>query len=210
MDVVAHAGWPTALRLLQRAGIRGGMNCLDLGCGAGDVTFEITRLVGQMGRVTGMDMDSVKLDLARERATKEGISNVEFRQANVFDWGEDSVYDLIFVRILLTHLPECERAVPKLLSALRPGSTLAVEDIDSEGYVSHPTNSAHDRYVGLYREVVRRRGGNADIGPKLFPMVAGAGLRDADLHIVYPEHKEGSGKEISLLTMIGISEVVLA
>jgi demethylmenaquinone methyltransferase/2-methoxy-6-polyprenyl-1,4-benzoquinol methylase len=85
------------------------MNCL--GCGAGDVTFEITRLIGQMGRVTGMYMDSVKLDLARERATKEGIRNVEFRQANVFEWGEDSVYDLIFVRFLPTHLPECEKAV---------------------------------------------------------------------------------------------------
>ena len=107
-------------------------------------------------------------------------------------------------------LPECERVVPKLLRALRPGGALAVEDINFEGYVSHPANSAHDRYVALYREVVRRRGGNADIGPKLLAMFARAGLQDFGLNIVYPEHKEGSGKEISVLTMIGISEAVLA
>jgi ubiquinone/menaquinone biosynthesis C-methylase UbiE len=210
MEVVARACWPTTLPLLQRAGIREGMSCLDLGCGAGDVTFEIARLAGAKGRVAGMDMDSVKLEHARERATREGIRNVEFRQANVFEWDEDSVYDLIYVRFLLTHLPECERVVPKLLRALRPGGALVVEDINFEGYVSHPANSAHDRYVGLYREVVRRRGGNADIGPKLLSMLAGAGLQDLGLNIVYPEHKEGSGKEISILTMIGISEAVLA
>jgi len=155
-------------------------------------------------------MDSVKLELARERVTKEGIRNIEFRQANVLEWDEDSVYDLIYVRFLLTHLPERERVVPKLLRALRPGGALAVEDINFEGYVSHPANSAHDRYVALYREVVRRRGGNADIGPKLLAMFARAGLQDFGLNIVYPEHKEGSGKEISVLTMIGISEAVLA
>jgi SAM-dependent methyltransferase len=186
------------------------MHCLDLGCGAGDVTFEIARLVGPKGRVAGLDMDSVKLEHARERAMRDGIRNVEFRQANVFEWDEESVYDLIYVRFLLTHLPECERVIPKLLRALRPGGALAVEDINFEGYVSHPANSAHDRYVGLYREVVRRRGGNADIGPKLLAMLAGAGLQDAGLNIVYPEHKAGSGKEISVLTTIGISEAVLA
>jgi ubiquinone/menaquinone biosynthesis C-methylase UbiE len=210
MEVVARAYWPTTLLLLQRAGIRQGMNCLDLGCGAGDVAFEIARLVGPTGRVTGVDMDSVKLELARERATKEGVTNVKFRQANVFEWGEDSVYDLIYVRFLLTHLPERERVVPKLVRALRHGGALAVEDINFEGYVSYPPNSAHDRYVALYREVVRLRGGDADIGPKLLSMLAGAGLQDVGLQIVYPEHKEGSGKEISILTMIGISEAVLA
>ena len=64
MEVVARAYLPTTLPLLQRAGIREGMNCLDLGCGAGDVTFEIARLAGPKGRVTGLDMDSVKLELA--------------------------------------------------------------------------------------------------------------------------------------------------
>jgi ubiquinone/menaquinone biosynthesis C-methylase UbiE len=210
MEVVARVCWPTTLLLLQRAGIQEGMNCLDLGCGAGEGTFEIARLVGPKGRVLGMDMDSIKIGLARERATKEVVSNVEFRQANVFDWDDESVYDLIFVRFLLTHLPKCERMVPKLLRALRPGGILTVEDVDFEGYVSYPPNSAHDRYVSLYREVVRRRGGDADIGPKLLAMLAGAGLQQVGLNIIYPEDKEGSMKEISVLTMIGISEAVLA
>jgi len=160
--------------------------------------------------VTGIDMDSAKLGFARERAAREGFSNIEFRQGDVFEWDDDTVYELIYVRFLLTHLPGCERIVPKLLRALRPGGALALEDIEFKGYVSHPSNSAHDRYVDLYREVVRRRGGNADIGPHLLGMFTAAGLQDAALRIVYPEPTEGCGKEISILTMIGISEAVLA
>jgi ubiquinone/menaquinone biosynthesis C-methylase UbiE len=210
MAAVARAYWPTTLPLLQRAGIREGMNCLDLGCGAGEVTFEIARLVGPSGSVVGMDMDLVKLEIGRRRAAQEGFTNIEFRHSDVFEWDDDSVYGLIFVRFLLTHLPEGERVVPKLLRALRPGGILAVEDINFQGYVSHPANSAHDRYVNLYCEVVRRRGGDADIGPKLLAMLAAAGTQQIGLSIIYPEHQSGSGKDISLLTMIGISEAVLA
>jgi 2-polyprenyl-3-methyl-5-hydroxy-6-metoxy-1,4-benzoquinol methylase len=209
MHVVARACWPTTSTLLQRAGLQEGMNCLDLGCGAGEVTFEIARLMGPAGRVLGMDMDTVKLDIARQRAKKEGVKNIEFKQANVFEWTEESLYDFIYVRFLLTHLPERERVIPKIVRALRPAGSLALEDIEFSGYIVHPPNPAHDRYVNLYREVVRRRGGDAEIGPRLLAMFAAAGLQEIGLAIVYPEHKEGSGKEISVLTMIGISGAVL-
>ena len=49
MQVVARACWPTTSTLLQRAGIKEGMNCLDLGCGAGEVSFELARIVGPQG-----------------------------------------------------------------------------------------------------------------------------------------------------------------
>lgn len=209
METVARAYWPTTLPLLQRAGIREGLRCLDLGCGAGEVTFEIARLVGPSGSVVGMDMDSVKLDIARQRAVREGATNLDFRQGNVFEWADDSLYDLIYLRFLLTHLPGAAAVVPKLLLALRPGAILVVEDIEISGFVSHPVNSAEDRFITLYRDVVRRRGGDADIGPKLQAMLHEAGAQDLNLSIVYPEHKVGSGKDISFLTLIGISEALL-
>jgi hypothetical protein len=40
-------------------------------------------------------------------------------------------------------------------------------------------------------------------------MMSDTGLQNIGLNIVYPEHDE-SGKQISLLTMIGISQAVLA
>jgi 2-polyprenyl-3-methyl-5-hydroxy-6-metoxy-1,4-benzoquinol methylase len=45
------------------------------------------------GFVVGVDMDEVKLALARAAAAERGLANVEFRQANVNDWAEPAAYD---------------------------------------------------------------------------------------------------------------------
>ncbi len=210
MEIVARAYCATTLPLLHRAGIRPGLHCLDLGCGAGEVTFEIARLVGPTGSVVGMDMDSVKLEIARKRAVQQGVGNTDFRHVDVFAWDDDSLYDLIYVRFLLTHLPQCGRVLPKLLRALHPGGALAVEDMNLEGFVAVPPNAAHSRFLDLYREVVHRRGGDPNIGPKLLTMLTAVGIQQLGLAIVYPEHQLGSGKDISLITLIGISEALLA
>jgi 2-polyprenyl-3-methyl-5-hydroxy-6-metoxy-1,4-benzoquinol methylase len=76
--LLARASWPDTAALFSRAGIRPGMQCVDLGCGGGEVTFELAKLVAPGGSVTGVDMDEVKLGLARNAAVERGLSNVEF------------------------------------------------------------------------------------------------------------------------------------
>src|SRR5580700_256665 len=71
--LLARASWPDTAALFGRAGLRPGMKCLDLGCGGGEVTFEIAGLVEPGGSVTGMDMDQVKLDLAQKAAVERGV-----------------------------------------------------------------------------------------------------------------------------------------
>lgn len=83
MSVIARAMWPTTERLLLAAGLTSGMRCLDLGCGAGDVSLALARLVGASGSVTGVDQDDVKVQFAREAADGERLSNVQFRASNV-------------------------------------------------------------------------------------------------------------------------------
>lgn len=46
---------PTTMPLLERAGVTAGMRCLDVGCGGGDVTFDLASLVGITGSVVGVD-----------------------------------------------------------------------------------------------------------------------------------------------------------
>ena len=49
--------WPTTEPLLEAAGLRAGMSCLDVGCGGGDVTLKMAALVGAEGHVVGVDRD---------------------------------------------------------------------------------------------------------------------------------------------------------
>src|SRR5215831_4707380 len=82
LRVLSRVMQPTTLHLLRRAGVRPGMACMDAGCGGGDVAFDLARIVGPEGRVVGVDFDEVKLELARNEAHVQQLSNVEFRKAD--------------------------------------------------------------------------------------------------------------------------------
>ena len=101
LQVLARTHWPDTAELFDRVGLSEGMRCLDLGCGGGEVTFEMARLVGPDGHVTGIDMDEVKLALARDSGAERGFANFEFRAANVNDWNAVSYTHLTLPTILL-------------------------------------------------------------------------------------------------------------
>src|SRR4030095_6335238 len=72
LRLLARVMRPTTAALFARAGVREGMRCLDVGCGGGDVSFDLARLVGPLGRVVGIDLDAVKITAARAEATAAG------------------------------------------------------------------------------------------------------------------------------------------
>lgn len=210
LDVLSRALWPTTDAALKRSALAPGMTCLDLGCGAGAVTVEIARMVGAQGRVRGVDYDAVKVGFAREAAEVLGLTHLEFQQLDVREWNEESQYDFIYSRFLLTHLPDPVAVLERMRRAARPGGTLLIEDIDFSGHVWHPAGAALEKYVQLYQSVASRRGCDANIGPKLHGMLRAAGWHDLQLNIVQPAHHSGEGKHMALLTLRNIAEAVIA
>ena len=61
---------PATRMIFAEAGIRPGMRVLDLGCGAGDVSFVAASLVGPDGSVVGVDSSPDALARARLRAAQ--------------------------------------------------------------------------------------------------------------------------------------------
>src|SRR5712672_1649012 len=90
LEVLSCLLWPTTFQWLRAAGLRPGMRCLDLGCGAGNVTRAIARIAES---VVGIDMDAVKLEAASQDAGAQGFTNIEFRTADVTAWSESEAYD---------------------------------------------------------------------------------------------------------------------
>ena len=60
LQLLARVRRADTAELLRRAGLRPGLRCLDLGCGGGEVTFELARLAGPSGSVVGIDLDEVR------------------------------------------------------------------------------------------------------------------------------------------------------
>jgi ubiquinone/menaquinone biosynthesis C-methylase UbiE len=208
LRLLAAVKWPTTMSLLHRIGLRQGMQCLDVGCGIGAVTLRMAEIVGPTGRAVGLDMDERCLELARLEAHQLG-SNAEFRCARASDPRENSAYDLVFGRFVLTHLPEPEKALERMVQAARPHGVVLVEDIQFSGHFCYPPCPAFDRYVSLYQEVVRRKGGDPNIGPRLPGMFLDAGLADVDVEVIQPTYRQGPGKQIAAVTMEHIREKVV-
>jgi SAM-dependent methyltransferase len=201
---------PTTLELFARVGVEAGTTCLDVGCGGGDVTLDLARLVGPEGKVVGMDIDGVKLDLARREAETQQLAHVEYRLAEIGDSEAEPQFDLVYARFLLTHLKDRMGTVGKMQQFLRPGGLLVLEDIDFTGIFCHPECAAVRRYVELYTEAVRRRGGDANIGPQLPCLLAEVGFERIGMNVVQPAGMEGEAKLMSPLTMENIADAVLA
>jgi SAM-dependent methyltransferase len=201
---------PTTLALFERVGVGPGAACLDVGCGGGDVTFELARIAGSSGRAVGSDIDETKLALARTEAGEQGVANVEFRLSNASEDGGAAEFDVVYARFLLTHLADPAGTLARMWQALLPGGVLAVEDIDFTGSFCYPDNAAYERYCSLYTESVQRRGADPNIGPRLPLLLAEAGCERVEMNVVQPAGMEGDAKLVTPVTMENIADAVIA
>ncbi|GAA0905253.1 class I SAM-dependent methyltransferase [Pseudonocardia zijingensis] len=97
---------------------------LDVGCGNGITTREAAR---RAAHVTGVDLSTRMLDLARRRAAAEGLTNVSFVQADVqiADLG-DARYDRVISRNGVMFFGDPVAAFANLARTLRPGGRLVL------------------------------------------------------------------------------------
>lgn len=210
LRLLAEVAGPTTRALLARAGVGPGATCLDVGCGGGDVTIELARMAGPTGRALGVDLDDVKLGIARSEAAQAGIANVAFAAHDVTTWEPAQPFDVVYARFLLTHLQDPAALLAAVCRHVRPGGVVIVEDIDFRGHFAEPDCPALTRFVELYTEVVRRRGADANIGPKLPGLLRGAGLDDVQMNLVHIAALDGGIKLLTALTYETITEPVLA
>lgn len=155
-----------------------GARVLEAGCGIGAQTVILARNSPE-ALITSIDISAESLKRAEETIRREGITNVTFRQGDIFHLPfAHGSFDHIFVCFVLEHLAEPGLALAALRPLLKEGGTLTVIEGDHGSTFFHPENADARKAVQCLVDLQRQMGGNALIGRELYPLVSGAGYRD--------------------------------
>jgi SAM-dependent methyltransferase len=165
--IQSYMDLPT-IRCLEEARVTSGWRCLDAGAGGGSISRWLADLVGDDGSVLAVDLDTTLLE---ERA------NLTVRQHDLrTDPLPESAFDLVHMRLVLTHLAEREEVLTRLVRAVRPGGTLVVGDFNYNTVrLGHP-DKRFERVAETYSEISRQAGGDPAIGPELPGMLERHGI----------------------------------
>lgn len=208
--IMAEVLSPSTAALLQKIQLRNGMCGLDLGCGTGEVTFQLAERVGWEGTVTGMDQDADKIQTAREKQYKNGVTNTEFILKNITEWQESERYDFVYSRLLLNRLRQPPAALQNVYRSIKSGGVAIVEDLDYSNYYCHPLCYAFDRYLELYIEAKKQQGTDAHIGHKLLPLLETTGFQKIQVQMIPATFLSQRNKPLASVTLEAISAVLMS
>jgi SAM-dependent methyltransferase len=157
-------------------GYPAGSTVLEAGCGVGAQTVTLAARSPE-ARFTSIDLSEDSLAEAKQRTDAAGLTNVGFRQADIFALPfAPASFDHVFVCFVLEHLTRPAAALANLTTLLRPGGTLTVIEGDHGSTYFHPDDPAAHAAIQCQIDLQRDAGGNALIGREVYPLMVEAGL----------------------------------
>lgn len=158
-----------------------GSQVLEAGCGVGAQTITLARN-SPHAHITSVDISERSLAKARTNIESAGITNVSFRQGDIFALPlKPESFDHIFVCFVLEHLARPVEALHCLKNVLKAGGTITVVEGDHGSAYFHPDSKAANKAIQCQVELQKRAGGNAKIGRELYPLFTAAGF--SSIHV---------------------------
>ena len=162
--------------VLRRAGLRRGMQVLDLGSGVGDVSLLAARMVGSDGTVLGIDKAPSSVEAARRRVAALGVQNVCFEESDLAGFATDEKFDAIVGRFVLTYVPDRAMVLRSLTRHLRPGGVVALQELDMSQISQAPASDLFLQARGWLFKAFAAGGAELEMGTQLYATFLQAGL----------------------------------
>jgi arsenite methyltransferase len=143
-DLGLGCGLPT-----EFANIKKGNQVLDLGSGAGNDCFVARAIVGETGKVTGLDFTEAMINKATENNKKLGFDNVFFVKGDIEDMPfENCSFDVIVSNCVLNLVPDKNKAFSEMYRVLKSGGHFCVSDVVIKGDLPEKLKSDAEMYAG--------------------------------------------------------------
>jgi SAM-dependent methyltransferase len=175
---------PVTLRHVDALGITSGWRCWEVGAGGASVPDALAARVGPTGEVLATDIDTSWLP--------DG-AGYEVRRHDVgAEAPPNGPFDLIHARLVLVHVPHRAAALEAMMSVLRPGGWLLLEDADPALQPrlcpdeTGPAEVLANRLRSGFRELMAARGADLAFGRTLPRLLRAAGLEDVQADAYFP------------------------
>lgn len=164
---------PGTIRHLEERGVGRGWHCLEVGAGGGSIASWLADRVGPTGCVVATDIDPRFLQSLK-------LSNLEVRHHNIAaDPLPEVGFDLVHARLVLMHLPDREKVLARMISALKPGGWLVSEEYDSASMLPDPAANPEEVLLKTqvaFMRILDAHGVNRRYGRLLFGQLRAHGL----------------------------------
>jgi arsenite methyltransferase len=151
-DLALGCGLPT-----EFAQIKPGDTVVDLGSGAGNDCFVARSIVGEIGRVIGVDMTEAMIAKAKTNAAKLGFKNVEFRLGDIDNMPvEDSTADVVVSNCVMNLVPNKQKAFAETFRIIKQGGHFSISDIVLQGELPDDLRKEATLYAGCISGAVQK------------------------------------------------------
>ncbi len=169
-----HQVWASeARRGWELGGFQAGHTLLDLGCGPGFCTSELAYMVGDRGKVIGVDLSANFIEFLKKNAELHGL-NIELQNCYFDDMQlQPDSLDGAFCRWALAWVPNPEQVLAKVRDALKPGGRMVVQEyFDWSVFQSEPPLPGLKKGIAAcYHSMKHEQPGDIDVG-RLVPGMA--------------------------------------
>jgi len=151
-DLGLGCGIPT-----DKANIKEGDTVVDLGSGAGNDVFVARRLVGEKGKVIGIDMTLEMINKAKENNEKLGYKNIEFKFGDIENLPlENDIADIVISNCVLNLVPNKVKAFSEIYRVLKQDGHFSISDIVFTGYMPENLKSLAEAYIGCISGAIQK------------------------------------------------------
>jgi arsenite methyltransferase len=151
-DLALGCGLPT-----EFAQIKPGDTVVDLGSGAGNDCFIARSIVGDGGRIIGLDMTEAMIAKARSNASKLGFTNVEFRLGDIETMPiEDNTADVVVSNCVMNLVPNKQKSFAETFRIVKHGGHFSISDIVLQGELPEELRKEAALYAGCISGAVQK------------------------------------------------------
>lgn len=191
--------------------LKKGMIILDIGCGTGAISKDIAKIVGESGKVIGID--NTKKFIESGKQSYGNVDNLELIHSDLFDFDSAEKFDLIIAARVLQWLTTPKQALLKMKELLKPNGQISILDYNHEALEWKPSPpKSMQNFYKIFLKWREDAGMNNRIAEDLPGMMNEVGLHSIEVlesNEYYERGKDNFKSKVGIWSKVaGLTQIV--